>query len=248
MSPRRRATTVDLPKARRYQRLGENRLLEALPVRDRVRLLRVGRRVEFGVRQGIYRPGEPVRYALFPLSGVMSIVLQMRDGTSVEVATVGNEGLVGTEIVLGAERSTTHAFCQVAGECIRVARADLLREIERSRAVQALVNRYTQAYLNQVVQSTACNHLHSVKERTCRWLLMTHDRVGANRFPLTHEFLAQMLGVRRPTVTIVAGLLQAQGLIQYARGVVTIVDRRGLEEGSCECYGVVRQQFERLVA
>jgi CRP-like cAMP-binding protein len=136
----------------------------------------------------------------------------------------------------------------VAGECIRVARADLLREIERSRAVQALVNRYTQAYLNQVVQSTACNHLHSVKERTCRWLLMTHDRVGANRFPLTHEFLAQMLGVRRPTVTIVAGLLQAQGLIQYARGVVTIVDRRGLEEGSCECYGVVRQQFERLVA
>jgi CRP-like cAMP-binding protein len=135
----------------------------------------------------------------------------------------------------------------VPGEALRMRTDHFRAEIINGGPLPELIRRYTQAMVNQISQSVACNHLHSVQERMCRWLLMTHDRVGADEFPLTQEFLAQMLGVRRPSVTVVAGILQQAGLIRYRRGRIAILDRAGLEAASCECYGVVRREFDRLL-
>jgi len=177
---------------------------------------------------------------------VFSLVIRMRDGGTVEVGTIGNEGFVGAPVFLGADKSPTTAFCQVPGDALRMA-DDFRKEVRRGGPFHDLVRRSTQAMVNQISQTVACNHLHSVQERMCRWLLMTHDRAGGDEFFLTQEFLAQMLGVRRPSVTVVAGILQHAGLIRYRRGRMAVLDRKGLEEGACECYGVVRREFDRLL-
>lgn len=178
----------------------------------------------------------------------MSLVIEMQNGGTVEVGTVGNEGMVGTPVFLGAERSPTKAFCQVPGECSRMPTAAFKKELaEADGILRQLISRYAQAMINQISQSVACNHLHSVEERTCRWLLMTHDRVGSDDFLLTQEFLAQMLGVRRSSVTVAAGLLEKAGLITYKRGRITVLDRERLEQASCECYQVVRREYDRLL-
>jgi CRP-like cAMP-binding protein len=171
----------------------------------------------------------------------------MADGRAVEFGTVGNEGMIGLPLFLGADRSPHRAFTQVPGDALRMRAEDFREEMGRQGQLAGLLRRYNQALMNQMAYSVACNRLHSVEERMCRWLLMTHDRVGADRFPMTQEFLAQMLGVRRPSVTVVAGVLQKAGLIAYARGWVVILDRAGLEAASCECYRVVRDDFERLL-
>jgi CRP-like cAMP-binding protein len=171
----------------------------------------------------------------------------MRDGLAVEVGTIGNEGMVGTPVLLGADLSPTRAFAQVPGEALRMRTVLFKEEMQNGGPLPDLVRRYTQAMVNQISQSVACNHLHSVGQRMCRWLLMTHDWVGADEFPLTHEFLAQMLGVRRPSVSVVAGILQKAGLIRYHRGRITVLDRKGLEAASCECYEVVRKESDRLL-
>lgn len=163
-----------------------------------------------------------------------------------EVGTVGNEGIVGVPVFLGAERSPARSFCQVAGQAMKMRVDAFKRSLQECPELNEVVRRYVQATINQFSQSTACNHAHSVQQRMCRWLLMTHDRVGADEFHLTQEFLAQMLGVRRPSVTVAAGILQKAGLISYQRGRIRIADRAGLEAGACECYEVVRQEFDRL--
>jgi CRP-like cAMP-binding protein len=163
------------------------------------------------------------------------------------VGTIGNEGMVGTPVFLGSERSPTRAISQVPGEALRMETKFFQEEIKRAGPLHGLVQRYTQAMINQISQSTVCNHRHSVQKRMCRWLLMSHDRVGTDEFQLTQEFLAQMLGVRRPTVTTVACILQKAGLITYRRGIITILDRKGLEAASCECYGVVAKELNRLL-
>jgi CRP-like cAMP-binding protein len=171
----------------------------------------------------------------------------MDDGGTVEAGTIGNEGLVGVSVVLGADRSPVDAFTQIPGDYLRMATEAFRQELDRNGGFAAVMRRHAEAFYSQVAQSTACNRLHPVEQRLCRWLLMTHDRVGAEHLALTQEFLAIMLGVRRSTVTIAAGMLQKAGLITYHRGSIDVLDRIGLEEGSCECYARVRKQYERLL-
>jgi CRP-like cAMP-binding protein len=174
------------------------------------------------------------------------MVTEMPDGMSIEIATVGPEGMVGIPIFLGAEQMASKAFIQVPGEGARMT-ADAFRSmIGRCPALNQLLLRYTLALMNQMAQNAACNRTHPVGERCARWLLMTQDRVHGPEFPLTQEFMAQMLGVRRPSVSVAAGMLAKAGLISYVRGRMRVLDRPGLEAASCECYGVIRGEFERL--
>ena len=226
---------------------GTNRLLDLLPARDREQLDPLLDRRHLRVRDPIYKGGQRIRDVYFPLSGVLSYVIRMQDGAAVEVATIGNEGLVGTQVFLGADRSPTEAFCQIESDALRMGVEDFRRALAASPALVDLVRRYTQALMNQISQSTACNHLHSIEQRTARWLLLCHDRVGSDDFALTQEFLAQMLAVRRASVTVAAGILQKQSLISYARGRIVILDRQGLEDAACECYAVVTEELKRLL-
>lgn len=236
-----------MAKFRRIHVPGENRLLALLPAAERERLLRRLERVSVGIKEVLYEAGKPIPHVFFPLNGVMSLVITMSDGPSVEVATIGNEGLVGTPVFLGADISPTKAFAQVPGDALRMRAEWFKGEMKNGGRLPVLIQRYTQTMINQISQSVGCNHLHSVEQRMCRWLLITHDRVGTDEFPLTHEFLAQMLCVRRPSVSVVAGILQKAGLISYHRGRITILDRKRLEATSCECYEVVRREYDRLL-
>ena len=236
-----------MDQSRRFVAPGQNRLLSALSRELQLRLIPRTEKVSLPVRLLLYEPETPIGNVYFPLSGVVSLVLPLRDGTSVEIGTVGNEGLVGTPLFLGVDRSPTRAFVQVAGQSLKMRADAFRRSVQEFPELAELVRRYTQGLFNQVSQTTACNHVHSVRQRMCRWLLMTHDRVGADEFQLTQEFLAQMLGVRRPSVTVAAGELQDAGLISYRRGRIRIVNRAQLEAGSCECYDTVRGELDRLL-
>jgi CRP-like cAMP-binding protein len=236
-----------MAKLRRIHVSGRNRLLAALPRDDYNRLLPHLEKVSLPLREILYEANGPIPHVFFPLNGVVSLVIIVEGDITLEVGTIGNEGMVGTPVFLGSESSPTRAISQVAGNALRMDTKVFQKEIKRSGPLYGLVQRYTQAMINQISQSTVCNHRHSVEKRMCRWLLMSHDRVGADEFQLTQEFLAQMLGVRRPTVTAVAGKLQKAGLIAYHRGTLTILDRKGLEAASCECYRVVSDELERLL-
>lgn len=191
-------------------------------------------------------PDEPIETVFFPLDAVASIVGATIGGT-VEVATVGREGVVGITTVLGGPPMPNRTFVQVPGMVRPVPAARLAATMEAHPGLRRLMLRYVQALLAQFAQSVACNRLHALEERCARWLLMTHDRVGRDSFALTHEFLAEMLGVRRPSVSIAAKTLQDAGCIRYSRGRVEVLDRHALEQVSCECYAVVRRQYDRLL-
>ena len=198
-------------------------------------------------KQVIHKHGEPVTEIIFPGRSVCSITNMMEDGGVVEVATVGREGFLGIGAVLGDGSSSGEAFVQVPGDGAAYAMGidAFRREMQRGGAFPKAVTRYSQAFVGLIMQSVACNGLHSAEERCCRWLLMTHDRVERDEFPLTHEFLAIMLGVRRPTVTLVLAELQRSGIVSHVRGLVRVVDRKALEAASCECYRSVRGLFDR---
>jgi CRP-like cAMP-binding protein len=236
-----------MDQSRRFVIPGQNRLLSALSRDLQIRLLPRMEKVSLPIRQVLYEADTPIAHVYFPVSGVMSLVISLKGGDSVEVGTIGNEGMVGIAVFLGAERSPAKAFCQVAGQALKMRTDSFRRALEEHAELADVVRRYTQGMVNQISQTTACNHVHSVQARMCRWLLMTHDRVGADEFHLTQEFLAQMLGVRRPSVTVAAGLLQKAGLIRYQRGRIRIVDRASLENTACECYETMRQEFDRLL-
>jgi CRP-like cAMP-binding protein len=224
-----------------------NRLVRALPSDEAKKLDAQLEVLDMELRHSVFKPDQPSQYVYFPLSGVISVHTRMREGVAVEIATIGREGMVGLEIFLGGEQTPASAFCQVAGRAARIG-ADAFRQVVRdSVPLTALLLRYTQATLTQVSQSVACNRLHSIEERCARWLLMTHDRVEGNRFELTQEFLAEMLGVRRASVSIAASILQRAGFIRYSRGRIEVVDRAGLERAACECYGVVAREYDRLI-
>ncbi|WP_414582072.1 Crp/Fnr family transcriptional regulator [Scytonema sp. PCC 10023] len=225
----------------------KNRLLAALPTEEQERLEPYLKLVPLEYRQILYTPNEPIDYIYFPNYGVVSLLNLMENGDAVEVGTVGNEGMVGLPVFLGANTIPGEAFSQIPGEALRM-RADVFqREITPGSPLHTLLLRYTQALFNQIAQSSACNRLHSIEERFCRWMLMTQDRVGSNQFPLTQEFLAQMLGVRRASVSVVAAIIQKAGLITYKRGKMTILDREGLQDATCECYAIIKQEFNRLL-
>jgi CRP-like cAMP-binding protein len=236
-----------MAKRRRIHVRGQNRLLVALPRGEYDRLRPNLEKVSLPLKDILYEANGPIPHVFFPLNGVVSLVIIMEGGFTLEVGTIGNEGMVGTPVFLGSESSPTRAISQVPGEALRMETKVFQGEMKVGGRLYSLVQRYTQAMINQISQSTVCNHRHSVEKRMCRWLLMSHDRVGADEFPLTQEFLAQMLGVRRPTVTAVAGILQKAGLITYHRGRMTVLDRKGLEAASCECYEVVAKELDRLL-
>lgn len=224
----------------------ENRLLAALPPSESDRIIAYMEFVSLDFKQLLYERNQPIEYVYFVTHGVGSMLTVMENGMAVEVATVGNEGMVGLPVFLGADSIPGECFVQVPGDGWRM-RVDLFRaHVTPGSPLHELLQRYTQALFNQIAQSAACNRLHSIEERLCRWLLMTADRVEANSFPLTQEFLSLMLGVNRSSVSLTASILQRAGLISYIRGQVTILDRSSLEATSCECYRIVQQEFERL--
>jgi len=224
-----------------------NHLLHALPAAERDALMAHTRPAHLVVKTVLFDPGQVIRSVYFPIDGVISLVTPLADGNIVEVATIGNEGLVGVPLVAGGSLAV-RAISQVGGRTLRMDATTFIAELDHLPVFRRLIQRYVQALFGQISQAAACNRLHSNEERLSRWLLMSHDRVGVDAFPITHEFLGQMLGSRRATVTLSAGLLQAAGLIRYHRGRVTIVDRVGLEGVACECYGIIKAALDGVVS
>ena len=216
-----------------------NALLAALDPADLARLERDLEVVSLPVKQFLHRPGDVVEYVYFPATGFCSELTVLESGDMVEIATIGSEGMVGVFAAGDGHVAASVAMVQAEmARCYRLPAGVFRREMDRRGGFYGLVTRYGNAHVAFIMQSTACNAVHSVEQRLARWLLMAHDRVGENQFPLTQEFVAMMLGVARPTVTIVAGTLQKAGLITYRRGSVAILDRARLEGASCECYRV----------
>jgi CRP-like cAMP-binding protein len=228
--------------------LASNRLIAMLADEERERIEADLDVISLAVRQSVAEARKPFSHVYFPLSAVLSLVIELQDGGVVEVGTVGREGMVGIPLVHGVDESPTRVFCQIAGESARMKSAAFAEHMKSAPQFNRLLQRYAQSMMNQVSQTVACNRGHEIEQRLCRWLLMTHDRVGKDEFPLTQEFIADMLGVRRPSVTVVAGMLQKAGLIRYSRGNIAILNRTGLEAAACECYRLVKEAEERLIA
>jgi len=227
--------------------LRANRLLGLLSPGDYKRLRPHLQHISLQYRQSLYRAHKPIGFVYFLETGVGSLVNTMANGQAAEVGTIGNEGVVGLPLVFGDDRAPTSVYVQVPGAGVRMKATLFRKELARSASMRTVMLRYAHAFFNQVAQSAACNHFHSLEQRCCRWLLMTHDRMQSDEFLLTQEFLAMMLGVQRTGVTAAAGGLQRAGLIRYRHGNVTIIDRRGLIRRSCECYGVSKKEFDRLL-
>jgi len=240
MSAKRRLPTTNRPPP-------ANHLLAALPRDVFDRLAPALRVVPLPLKQFLHKPGEPIREVYFPGGGFISMVTVLKDGGMVEVATIGREGMLGVSAVLNGDPSPSAAMVQSETDtCYRMPADVFRKEIGRRDAFHDLMARYAQALGGFIMQSTACNAVHSVEQRLARWLLLAHDRVGKNEFLLTQEFAAMMLGVSRPSVTVVAGTLQKAGLITYHRGHLTIIDREKLESASCECYGTATAMLKNV--
>ncbi|MEX1185241.1 MAG: Crp/Fnr family transcriptional regulator [Gemmatimonadaceae bacterium] len=228
--------------------LERNSLLRALSPEDYAKVMEHATTVPLRLRQDLVEPGEAMRYAWFPQSGMLSIVNDMNDGkTSIEVGVIGREGVAGLALFHGRKTQPLRILVQVAGEAKRIPADAFKAVIRHAPTLRDVLHRYTLAVLNQAGQQVACNRLHSLEQRCAKWLLTTHDHMDAQELPLTQEFLAIMLGVRRPGVTVAAQSLQDAGLIKYRRGRITITDRSGLEQIACECYGRIREDYEELL-
>jgi CRP-like cAMP-binding protein len=223
-----------------------NHILSSLPPEDYQRLAPHFETQEAPRGQVLYQAEQHMDYGYFPLNAMISLISRTADGESVEVGIVGYEGFVGVSFLLGVDRSPFEQMVQIPDGAVRVRSKVLLEEFGRGGAFQALTLRYVQSLVLQTSQIAACNRLHSLSERLARWLLMSEDRCRCSDLPLTQEFLSLMLGVRRPGVTETAVVLQAQGLISYMRGHITIMDRAGLEEAACDCYRIVKEEFDHI--
>ena len=198
------------------------------------------------MRETLQEAGEGTNYVYFPTSGIISVLTVMENGMMIEFATVGREGTTATPLFLGIAESNMALVSQVPGESLRMLAEDFLNEVERLPKLAAILKRYSGLMLALVAQSAACNRAHHVDARCARWLLMTHDQVGQDTFPITQEFLAQMLGVSRPSVALAAAALQRDGLIAYHRGQLKVLKRAALEKAACECYAVIRDRFRKF--
>jgi CRP-like cAMP-binding protein len=225
----------------------ENSLLAMLAPGDFAQICMDLEHVLLRVHDVLYEPGEEIKYIYFPTTGCVSMVHVTAEGT-VEVGTVGFEGMVGVPLLLHGTSTPTRALVQVEGEAYRITSAAFLRTVALSDSTYRILLRFALAFFNQVSQSVACNRLHSLEERCARWLLITHDRVDGDQFKLTQEFLSFMLGVHRPAVTLAAGVLQKAGYIHYSRGKITITDRPGLEGAACSCYQATRDDYTLLAS
>lgn len=224
-----------------------NHLLSLLSEDEFQRISPLLQLVHTDFKEVLFKRDVSIEYVYFPCDSVFSVLTFMQNGTAVEVGTVGNEGFSGIELLIGAEAAIDTTICQVAGHSLRMRAADFKEAIHGDTSLRRLADRFLQVFLSQVSQSVACNRLHTIEERFSRWVLLTHDRVKGEHFHLTQEFLADMLGVHRPSVSLVAGAFQQAGLIKYTRGNLTILNRKGLEDASCECYAVVRKRLAQLL-
>lgn len=225
----------------------KNSLLASLPAEEQRLVASELEHLPLKVMLELQAPNEPTTHVWFPLSGVASMVADLVDGEPVEVATIGREGFVGLPVVLDAETMSHRTFIQVPGEALRVPAKTITALVDRVPRLHRLMLRYAMALVTVIGQSAACNRMHPIESRCARWLLSTRDRVDSDTFPLRQEFLAQMLGVTRPTVSVAAGILQKAGAIRYVRGSMTITDRDFLEQSTCECYGLIAAELRRLV-
>jgi CRP-like cAMP-binding protein len=224
-----------------------NRLLDRLPKDEYDHLLPLWESIALPHGQEFCRQDGPMSHVYFPTSGMCSIVGATDEGNVVETATVGNEGMIGIPAFLGLDINPNTVISQVSGKGLRMPAPSFMRTMEQGGPLDRLLRRFVAFSLRYAYQTVVCNAQHSVVERMCRWLLMTHDRVGKDEFVLTQEFLAEMLAVRRQTVSVFAATLQTAGLITYRRGVMRVVNREGLEGASCECYEVTRSYYDRIV-
>lgn len=225
----------------------ENRLLAALPHDEYERLRPKLQQVTFSLGEVVYEFGGHLDYVYFPTTSIVSLLYTMENGTSAEMGLTGNDGVVGIALFMGGGTMPNRAVVQSAGKAIRMKAKLLQDEFARGGKFQQSLLRYTQALITQISQTAVCNRLHSVEQQLCRWLLLSHDRVKADELIMTQELIADMLGVRREGVTVAAGRLQDSGAIRYIRGHIKILDRRKLEETVCECYRVVKDEFDRLL-
>ena len=225
----------------------ENRLIAALAERDRQRWLPQLEPVELRLGQALYESGDTLSHVYFPTTAIVSLLYVMENGASAEIAVVGNEGIVGISLFMGGESTPSRAVVQSAGQAYRLASQAIKEEFKRAPVLHLLL-RYTQALITQMAQTAVCNRLHSLDQQLCRWLLLSLDRLQGNELVMTQELIANMLGVRRQGVTEAALKLQKVDLIRYARGRIAVLDRKGLEKRTCECYAVVKNEYDRLLS
>lgn len=224
-----------------------NRLLDHLPAKDRARVIGQCERVELSFPDVLDEPGDVLTHVYFPIGGAISLVTPMGKKANLEVALAGNEGIYGVPVALGVDVSPVHALVQGSGPALRMDAASFRRELARTPKLRACIDGYIYVLLSQLIQTAGCNRFHVVERRVARWLLMTADRAHSPTFRITHEFLAFMLGVRRVGITEAAGALQERGLIGYKRGLVTILDRKGLERAACACYRSDLSTYRRIL-
>lgn len=221
--------------------------MEALPAVDYNRIAPHLEFVSLSLGHVLYESGDQMTHIYFPTTAIISLLYIMENGGTAEIGIAGNNGLVGVALFMGGDTTSNRAVVQSAGEAVRMKAAALQTEFKRGGLFQDLLLRYTQSLMTQISQTAVCNRLHTVEQQLCRWLLINHDQLPADKLVMTHDLIANMLGVRREGVSIAAGNLQDRGLIKYARGTVNIVDRKGLESACCECYQVVSDEYDRLV-
>lgn len=225
----------------------QNHLLASLPAIEFKRLLPQLEPIDLPLGKVIYEAGEQLEYLYFPTSSMISLLNTMEDGMTAEVGLTGNDGVVGIALFLGGATTPNQAIVQIGGAALRLRAKAVQEEFKRGGGFQQVLLRYTQALITQISQTAICNRLHAVDQRFCRWLLLSHDRIKSDDLEMTQELIATMLGGRRESVTVAAGRLQDAGFIRYARGHINILDRKGLEASVCECYAVVRAEYERLL-
>lgn len=226
----------------------ENQLLAALSAEDYERISPQLELVPLKLGQVLYESGDVMKYVYFPVSAIVSLMYMTESGSSAEIAMVGYEGMIGIALFMGGNSTFGRAVVQHSGHAYRLKGQTLKNEFKSSVALQRILLIYTQALLTQMAQMAVCNRHHTIEQQLCRWLLWNLDRLPSNQVAITQELISRMLGVRREGVTEAAGKLQAAGLIQYSRGLITVVDRPRLEKSSCECYGEVRKEFDRLLS
>lgn len=225
-----------------------NQLLASLPHQESARVLACCEPVDLVFGSILCESEQTLRHLYFPLTGFISLVITLRDHQPLEMGLIGNEGMLGATLVLGVNSVPMRAVVQGSGTALRISATDFRRELQECPELLRLLNRYLYVLMAQLSQTAACTHFHEIEPRLARWLLMTHDRAHADHFYLTHEYLADMLGVRRSGITVAAGALQLRGLIHYTRGEISILDRKGLEAASCECYDATIDDYAQLLS
>jgi CRP-like cAMP-binding protein len=223
-----------------------NLLLATLPADEYDRIVSFLEPVTFVLGQSIYESGAHLKHIYFPTTSIVSLLYMTESGASAEIGIVGNEGAVGIGLFMGGDTAPNRAIVQSAGDALRMKARVLQEEFIRGGTFQLSLLRYTQALISQISQTAVCNRLHTIEQQLCRWLLLSHDRLESDELKMTQELIANMLGVRREGVTYAAGRLQSEGLIEYSRGRITILNRKGLEATVCECYRVVKDEYDRL--